>query len=141
MGIKKIQSSGGSIDITHRCDVQHFQGNPYAVIFDENEFHKNIYESMVGNPDLQTQFSPAIINSVNGLVFVAMIKLRTKDEFLEYVIQPSIQFIDLFRNTKSVVFLIESINYGFTAYDLYTKDFDEMYDKYLELKREENQTN
>lgn len=137
MVVKKIISSGGDIDITHACAVQHIQGEPAAVIFDENKFHKDVYENMSKNPDLETNLSPAIINSTKGHVFIAMIRLRTKDEFLEFTIQPSIEFIDLFRNTKSMVFIIEEIHYGFGCTELYTKDFDEMYDKYIELKQKE----
>ena len=138
MAIKKIISGGGDIDITHGCAVQQIQGQSVAVIFDKNKFHKDVYESMSEKSDIETCFSPRIIKSTKGYVFIAIIRLRTKDEFLEFTIQPSIEFIDLFRNKKSLLFLIEEIHYGFGCAELYTEDFDEMYDKYIELKREEN---
>ena len=137
MGIKKIISGNGDIDITHDCAVQQSQGKPIAIIFDENKFHKTAYDNLAENPDLETNINPMIVRSTQGHVLVAHIALRSKDEILEFTIQPSIEFMEIFRNTKSIVFIIEEIQYGFTAYDLYTKDCDDMIDKYVELKREE----
>ena len=88
MGFKATKPEDKKIDITHQCDVtNHPGGRTFATVFDSNTLNQPKYQSLKGNKNFEMSFDPIIVvNSPIDKYFLIKIRIRTKDEYLEYTI-------------------------------------------------------
>ncbi len=132
MGIKAVKTGDKKIDITHESDVifQKETGDTIATVFDKNVLNEKFYKSLEGNKDLEMSIDPMFItNTSEGSIFLISIKIRTLDDYKEYIIRPNQPFIKAFLENESLAFAINKIPYSYILPKVDTDGVKEMLDK------------
>jgi len=132
MGIKAIKPGDKKIDVTHVSDVifQDETGETIATVFDENVLNENFYKSLEFNKNIEMSIDPMFItNTSEGSVFLISIKIRTLDDYKEYIIRPNQPFIEAFMSSGSLAFAIKIIPYSYIFPKVDTDGVKEMLHK------------
>ena len=102
--------SQDEIGITHRCGVIACEDKSICYIVDENETKQSHYNEFHDNSNLECSIGVEYFFNVNhDLVGILLnIKIRSRDDKFEYVIEPSDEFISCILDTSEIYFISKS---------------------------------
>lgn len=109
------ESLPDEMNITHHTEVFHIAGKPTACIIDANPLNKKRYDSFSENPDLEASLSATgVFSEEKSLGMFLKLKIKSLDDFFEYVLQPNEEFTDVLIKSEEIFFIGEQLKPIFT---------------------------